>query len=172
MQTYTFALIGIPYKHKTRSHSIHAKDLEGEQTKLRHNSIRQRTSSKFFCVCYLLLGIELSLQWFVSLIRLPWRELTFHLQVVRNWRQLLGQARGSGSTLPLYFRNQSGTGQCSPVHAASISASSCVNLLCYVKKAVSVCCPPSLPALKFFPPPHLLQSSLNLRGSNWWRHLI
>lgn len=58
------------------------------------------------------------------------------------------------------------------MHAASISVSSYVYQLCCVSKAVFIFCPPSLPALKFFPPHHLLQSSLSLRGSNWWRYLI
>lgn len=63
--------------------------------------MRQGTSTEkadVFSVGHLLLACSLSFGVIFFSLRLPWRKLNYHLQVVINWRKLLGEGWGHVST--------------------------------------------------------------------------
>lgn len=130
--------------------------------------MRQRTSKDateviFLLAIYPMRGIQPIVKLFVSLVRLLWRNLNFHLQVVINWRQFLDQGWEHVSTSPFSFRTPSGAYPWRPcVCFFSICEFLCVLTVLIYSALFSWCIPSSLAFYIFTSP--LLQGSLIPEG--------
>lgn len=85
-----------------------------------------------FPIGHQLLGMWSTLKSSLFLQAKPWRKLNFHLQLVMNWKLLLGCGQGHVST-SINSRTPSGMEPYQPVRAASISVRSCELWPCWFR---------------------------------------
>lgn len=117
-----------------------------------------------FSLAYLLLGMQATLNQFVSPVRLPWRKIKFSFVSAYQLTLLLAQGWGHMYTSLLALGPHLAQASASPVHAISVSVEFIHVLILLNQMALFSWCLPSSLALPFFSLPHL-KGSLSSEGT-------